>query len=66
MIERYHSDEVHIKEVIKYSGIKLLVTDDEAVSIIKNLARSVLNSDMNGYWHAQKIIINSVCSYIVK
>lgn len=66
LMDRYHSDEVHIKEVIKYSGIKLLVTDDEAVSIIKNLACGVMNSDIKGFWHAQKIIINSVCSYIVK
>lgn len=66
LMERYHGDDIHIKEVIKYSGIKLLVTDDEAVSIIKNLAYSVLNADMKGYWHAQKIIINSVCDYIVK
>lgn len=66
LMERYHGDDIHIKEVIKYSGIKLLVTDDETVSIIKNLASSVMNSNISGYWHAQKIIINSVCSYIVK
>lgn len=66
LMERYHSDDVHIKEIIKFSGIKLLVTEEEAVAIIKNLVFTVLNAEMNGYWYAQKIIINSVCDYIVK
>lgn len=66
LMERYHGDDIHIKEVIKYSGISLLITDDEAVDIIKNLAFCVLNSDTDGFWHAYKIIINSVCKYIVK
>ncbi len=66
LMERYHADDIHIKEVIHFSGIKLLVTDDEAVSIIKNLAFTVLNYDMNDYWYAQKILINSVCNFIVK
>lgn len=64
--KRYHGDDIHINEVIRFSGIKLLVTNDEAVSIVKNLAFTVLNSDMNGYWHSQKILINSVCDFIVK
>lgn len=37
LLKRYHSDDVHIKEIIKFSGIKLLVTEEEAVAIIKNL-----------------------------
>lgn len=66
LMGRYHGDEVHIKEVIKFSGIKLLVTDEDAVNTIKNLAFTVLNADMKGYWYAQKIMINSVCDFIVK
>ena len=66
LMGRYHSDDVHIMEVIKFSGIKLLVTDDDAVNIIKNRVFTVLNANMKGYWYAQKIIINSVCDYIVK
>ena len=65
-IDRFHSDDIHIAEVIRFSGIKLIVTDDEAVSIIKNLVFTVLNSEMKGYWQAQKILINSVCNYIIK
>lgn len=65
-IDRFHSDDIHIAEVIRFSGIKLIVTDDEAVSIIKNLVFTVLNSEMKGYWQAQKILINSVCDYIIK
>lgn len=66
LMERYHGDDIHIKEVIKYSGISLLITDDEAVDIIKNLAFCVLNSGTDSFWHAYKIIVNSVCKYIVK
>lgn len=66
LIERYHSDDVHILEVIKYSGIKLIVTNEEAIAIIKNIVFTVLNSDIDGYWYAQKVIINSVCDYIIK
>ena len=66
IFHRYHSDDIHIKEVIKFSGIKLLVTDDEAVGIIKNLAYTLFNSHSNGYWHSQKILINAICDYIVK
>ena len=66
LMDRYHGDEIHINEVIKFSGIKLLVTDEDAVNTIKNLAFTVLNADMKGYWYAQKIMINSVCDFIVK
>lgn len=66
LVKRYHSDDVHIKEIIKFSGIKLLVTDEEAVAIVKNLVFTVMNTNMKGYWYAQKIIINSVCDYIVR
>ena len=66
LMERYHGDDIHIKEVIKYSGLSLLITDDEAVDIIKNLAFCVLNSGTDSFWHAYKIIVNSVCKYIVK
>ena len=48
------------------SGIELMVTDDEAVNIVKNIAYTVLNADMDGYWYSLKIIINSVCDFIVK
>ena len=65
-IDRYHSDDIHINEIIKYSGIKIIVTNDEAVGIIKNLIFTVLNSEMKGYWQSQKILINSVCDYIIK
>ncbi len=66
LAERYHGDDIHIDEVIRFSGIKLLVTNDEAVSIVKNVVFTVLNSDMQGYWYSQKILINSVCDFIVK
>lgn len=66
LMERYHGDDVHIREVIRFSGIKLMVTDDEAVNIVKNIAYTVLNADMDGYWYSLKIIINSVCDFIVK
>ena len=66
LMERYHSDDVHIAEVIRFSGIKLLVTEEEAVSLVKNIAFTILNADMKGYWYAQKILINSVCDYVVK
>ncbi|GFI61136.1 hypothetical protein IMSAG049_00293 [Clostridiales bacterium] len=66
LMERYHSDDIHIDEVIRFSEIKLLVTNREAADIVKNLVFTVLNSEMNGYWHAQKIMINSVCSFIIK
>ena len=66
IFHRYHGDDIHIKEVIKFSGIKLLVTDDEAVGIIKNLAYTLFNSHAKGYWHSQKILINAICDFIVK
>lgn len=68
LVEHYHDDSVHINEVIKYSGVELVVSQDEAVSIVKNIAYMVLNADSlcEEYWSALRIIIDSVCSSIVK
>ncbi|MEA4973265.1 hypothetical protein SDC9_107904 [bioreactor metagenome] len=68
LVEHYHDDSVHINEVIKYSGVELVVSQNEAVSIVKNIAYMVLNADSlcEEYWSALRIIIDSVCSSIVK
>ncbi len=68
LIEHYHNDATHIGEVIKYSGLELNVSQDVVVRIVKNIAYTVLNADNQGevYWPALRVIIDSVCSNIVK
>jgi len=68
LTKNYHDDTVHISEVIKYTGLELNVSLNEAVAVFKNLAYTVLNADNLGeeYWSALRIIINSVCSNIVE
>ena len=68
LANHFHDDTVHIDEVIKYSGVELMVAQTEAICIVKSIAITVLNADRLGeeYWQALRIIINSVCSSIVK
>ena len=66
LLEQYHDDDVHIHEVIKFSNIRLLVTDDEAVDIIRLLVSTVKHNVSSTYWHSHKIMINAVSDFIVK
>ena len=65
--EHYHSDEEHISELIKISGINLSLPSDIVSSLIRALILTMSHHREIGknYPEVLKILVSSVCSHLV-
>lgn len=65
--EHYHSDEEHISELIKISGINISLPSDVVSSLIRALILTMSHQKEIGKYYPQvlKILVSSVCSSLI-
>jgi len=66
--EHYHSDDVHIKDIITQSGLKLTVSSEVASAAIRGLMLTLLyRKDIGEHYHSVlTILVEGACEKMVK
>ena len=64
VLKRYHSDAVHLRYIIRVSGLRLKTSEELAVTVILTLMQALKGreADDDLFWRSYELIVRGACS----